>query len=62
MVNVKISKNARRSGSDVFLCKGCGKEIKMVTIAKNGSLRHEARCTGCGEVRRRPSDFGYRKE
>lgn len=41
---------------DVLLC-GCGGVVKMVSVFKNGRLREMARCTGCGDKRRRPREF-----
>ena len=52
-----ISKNARRGeGVKKLICK-CGGEIKMRTVAKNGRMRHLARCNDCGNEARKPRDL-----
>lgn len=35
----------------------CGGVVKMVSVFENGKLRNVARCTKCGDKRRKPSEF-----
>jgi hypothetical protein len=59
--SVKISKNARSSGSKTqkFICE-CGNEIKMIQQFSKGKLRMLGRCVGtekepgCGQEGRSP--------
>jgi len=52
-----ISKNSRMNVAiEKFHC-SCGGEVKMVTTAKGGKIKHSAKCGSCGTERRRPSDF-----
>lgn len=51
-----LSKNAKRIGSDILLCR-CGKKIEMHTVFEAGKLRHFAKCLGCGKTARRPKDL-----
>ena len=41
---------------DVLLC-ACGGVVKMVSVFCNGKLKNVARCTKCGDKRRKPSLF-----
>ena len=47
----------RKGGNpDKFLCM-CGGVVKMVDVFRNRKLRPVARCTKCGDKRRKPSEF-----
>ncbi len=46
-----ISKNAKRSGAQVFTCH-CGGEIGMKTTFAKGKLKHYAKCANGHEARR----------
>ena len=52
-----ISKNSRMNVAiEKFHC-SCGGEVKMVTTAMGGKIKHSAKCGSCGTEIRRPSDF-----
>ena len=47
----KYSRNGTKR-TERFFCV-CGGEIKMITLGKNGKMRHMARCTKCGAEKRK---------
>jgi len=54
---MKHAKIAQREKNVVEHRCMCGGVVKMVGLFENGKLRNVARCTKCGDKRRKPSDF-----
>ena len=51
-----VSKNARRSGAQVFTSRWGG-TIKMKSVFENGKLRHVAYCEKTGKTARKAKDL-----
>jgi len=53
---VKLSKNAKKNGPDVFYCQ-CGGEVRMISVYNRGKLQTQARCKRCNRVARFPREL-----